>query len=189
MHNRKLAHHTSTGGRKASELAVKRGKSARTCFTTLQKGLYLEDRRILLPWGARECDLSEKCAPDRFIKAISWKDYNWDNPVMFAGLNVRLLQAVVYPYGWLDSAWAWLERGHCLETAEAQFEAAFDHLAGIFGLPITPWGVSPACPSMLRSAAWDWGDMRLNLLLQPAESFQDHSYACSAHIAHRSCAR
>jgi hypothetical protein len=173
---------TNVGGKRESHSNTS-GQAA-ACPRALARGLLLEDRQVLLPWGARRFHLTGDCQPDRLEHHISWDELTWDEPVLLRGLKVAHVQVVLYPYGWLDEVWIWVERGNCLQAATNAYHLACDHLARLLGQPFFP-PPEEQCDTYLALAAWEWQDTRIALYLRTGDEFAGYTYCTLAHIAHR----
>lgn len=156
----------------------------RAPLNSLENGLYLEDRRILLPWGARRYHLVGLCHPDRMLINPGWEELFWQPTILFNGLVALQVQVVLYPYGYLDEAWIWLERGENLTANTFTYQKALLHLNRQFGRPVEE-GAHPRCGDFLELHAWDWPRMRLGLFLRKGEMGDDFAYSVVAHIARR----
>jgi hypothetical protein len=150
----------------------------------MNKGLILEDRQILLPWGARRYHLMGVCRPDRLSQTAGWEELHWYSPQLLNGLKAHHVQIVLYPYGWLDEIWIWLERGDCPDRAHHVYEQASKHLTALFGQPSIS---QPAqqCENFRQVNAWDWRETRLGLYVRAGELMDDYRYCTVAHIARR----
>jgi hypothetical protein len=153
-------------------------------LNNLDAGLYLEDRKILLPWQARIPYLMCCGQPDRQTGKQGWETFHWQRPVVMNGLRTRMLEVVLYPYGWFDSAWLWLARSPSLEKAEVAYQCALQHLTCQLGQPLEHCPPA-ACGADRQRTAWEQRRLRINLFIQTDGKFEPWSYICAAHIIHR----
>jgi hypothetical protein len=150
----------------------------------LESGLLLEDRDILLPWGARVEQLCHDGLPSKHIHDTAWEELFWQRPVILHGLSLRYLQVVVYPHGWLDSGWAWLECCSLCHPADVSFERALYHLTGLLGKPSTtePY---PHNETVRQLAVWECPRWRIGLSVRTGTQEDAFRYASLLHIARR----
>lgn len=142
-----------------------------------ESGLLLEDRHILLPWGARLLELTLHCAPTRLVSGVGWDELNWAHPRLLNGLRTQLLQVIIYPYGWFDSACIWLHQGDYSPSARRVFERTQAHLRGLLGPP----GVCQAacnCEEIRDLVAWEQPHGRVSLFVRAGTDFDPHRYTC-----------
>jgi hypothetical protein len=154
------------------------------CSHHIDQGLFLEDHNILLPWGARRYHLIGLCRPDRLVQTAGWDEFFWHSPRLLNGLKTHLVQVVLYPYGWLDETWIWLERGESIERANAIFSHSSRHLAAIFGRP-SQSEPDQQCEIFSRLSAWEWRETRLSLFVRAGDLSDDYQFCTVAHIARR----
>jgi hypothetical protein len=149
----------------------------------VQAGLRLEDRQLLLPWGARLPQLVRGCRPTRLRHDIICDELVWTQATVFGGLRAAAVEVVLFPHGWLDSASIRLWRGSCSISAAERYTQAQAHLRALFGAP-TCSSQARGTDDCLDSQAWEDHSCRIGLFLR-AGRFNEPAYACTLHVAHR----
>lgn len=148
---------------------------------SFDQGVWLEDRQVLLPWGASLPALRSIGQP-LHQPYSAWETLTWPQPTLFHGLHAREIQAELYPDDWLSMLWIMINRAGSLAPARAAFRRTGQHLQRHYGSFETAQPASLG-PAIERAACWMSGAVRLSLYLRRDFSAVDTPYEVYIHVA------
>ncbi len=154
----------------------------------LSSGIWLEDRSIPIPWGAKLPHLLQNTYPDHHFQAPSWTEVEWHKVSILNGIQAQRLQTFIYPDGWVDSIFAWLSSSYSMPEVWRAFDHAHDALAHrMAALDAPKLRVEESdCPLVIRQLRCEWQGITLSLVLSKGERQEPFASACLLHISRRS---
>ena len=160
--------------------------AASSLFQTLQQGVLIENRKIMLPWGTDMAELVRHCKPDHIETGPVISELFWSGPVVLAGLSGAALEAQVGPELPLTQVWVWLERGYSDHSAESKFRSTYRHLQRLFGSPIPKIkDIDEGELEYEKIFRWKQNGVEISLMLKLGPEFGDYSYGCLVMIEKR----
>jgi hypothetical protein len=150
-------------------------------MNSFDQGVWLEDRQVLLPWGASLPALRSIGQP-LHQPYSAWETLTWPQPTLFHGLHAHEIQAEFYPDAWLSMLWVMIGRSGTLASAMTAFRSTHQHLQRQYGLfkPAQPDTLGPAVD---RAAYWTVNDVRLSLFLRRDFSSAAVPFEVYIHVA------
>lgn len=164
---------------------VYRDDPAQAWLRSLENGLLLEDRPLLIPWKSKLPHLRGCCPPDEIISRHAWQELYWRETRLLAGLPVPQLQVILYPDGWLDSACILLEKSSDENRIDKAFQRALNHLQALLGTPTQNTCSPGACEQIHEFVAWERENLYLSLVWRLANPFHDPASQVCVHISRR----
>jgi hypothetical protein len=147
---------------------------------SLQQGLLLERRGMLLPWGASREELVKICQPARIEHRPFRDTLFWEQPVVLGGMVGDELEINLAPRGGFYLAWIWLEHGEIRARSEEAFREAIAHLKKIFGEPAE--SLSPGTAQFNILITWWADEVSVGLELRQSLEEEGVRYACKLNI-------
>jgi hypothetical protein len=143
----------------------------------LNDGIYLENARVLLPWGASRGQLLKSVPPGTLQR--SGDRLTAPSPLLLGGIQGEMIEVSLTPANRLEQACVWLETGYSDERAEKTFEKTRRHLNRLLEGKARPIWDAPLYDKIFT---WETGAVSISLMLHLGPEFGDYSYACQLYL-------